>query len=113
MNNLYSYISASKSNKSTLKIINTTSYDHSFKDDLSMIDSKEIIIEFANGVTLKKTIETDKNEEVNDALCSECWIDYEIISEPYNINIHPKKKIFTNHCQEDFWLKLNKIRSET
>jgi len=52
---------------------------------------------------IKKDIEASNNAVV----CEESFIDYNVLFEPENYDITPKRKNFINHCQEDFWIKIN------
>ncbi len=60
---------------------------------------------FANGVVIRQ--QTEQDEAPSQQLCAECWISYRVIASP--IPITPARKLFHNHCQEQFWLKVQGI----
>jgi len=113
MNNLFSYVSALKESDPLLPITAQRTADNSYTDDGVEISSSEVITEFANGVTLKQQIEFDSSEQPYKQVCAECWISYEVLFEPENVTVRPKKKSFINSCQESFWLKINKSQLST
>lgn len=111
MNNLFTYVLAVKEHIVGLSVLETTQHGSCIEDDDTFIESRELVVRFENGVTLRKQTEVDHTELVSDALCSECWISYEIIAQPDSLSITPNQKSFTNQCQEDFWLKMSKVQA--
>lgn len=110
MNQLITYVSALKDKQSSQSIVEIAERDTSFTDGDTLIHGRERLITFANGVVLKQQIEFDEcsNSQSTQAVCSECWISYQIIFQPEFLSIQPKKKQFINRCQEAFWLRINK-----
>jgi len=113
MNNLFTYILALKESISGLTIIEQVSNENNIEEDGVLIEKNEVIVKFDNGVTLRKQIEYDHIGTMSDEVCSEYWIDYDVISQPENVRITPNKKSFTNECQEIFWLKINQVQAST
>lgn len=107
MDNLCTYIAATKGEVSTVSLKSAQSFDKSYTDQGIVVNCIESIFQFSNGVVMKCCSEFDLIE-VNEQVCPEYWISYEVISESSNIHISPKRKTFTNQCQEAFWLKINK-----
>ncbi|MGR5146870.1 hypothetical protein ACQKP8_10040 [Photobacterium alginatilyticum] len=110
MNNLFSYVAAIKGEAVGLELVSQESADKSYIDQDINVDCKESLFHFSNGVIIKHCSESEEFE-ANALVCPECWISYEVISEPVNTLVRPKRKTFTNICQESFWLKLNKQQS--
>lgn len=92
----------------------------------SVIESKEWLVCFDNGVQLRKQVERDyellddlsssvanKSQRAvnNDMVCEECWISYQVVASPPDLHIYPQSKNFINECQEAFWLKMSKMRA--
>lgn len=113
MNNLFTYILAMEENLVGLSVIETTLYDYSVEEVDTFIESSELVVKFENGVTLRKQTEVEQIEQVNDIICSECWITYQVLCQPDNLTITPNRKFFTNQCQEAFWLKINKVQTSS
>ena len=111
MENIFTYISAIKNESSNELIIERSFSDQSYEEDGILIESSELMVAFVNGVIVKQCIEIDScvaNEIVkSDMVCDECWISYQVVSEPDELNVLPKRKHFINKCQESFWLKIN------
>ena len=112
MNNLFTYISALKFGSTQCNIVSEELHDHSYHDEGIFIDSKERIVQFSNGVLLKEQVEFDSEQTCDESLCPECWIWYQILAQPDELSITPKKKSFISRCQEAFWLKMHKIRMD-
>ena len=111
MTDLITYILAFNTNDSS--IIDRKIQQHSYLEDGVEIHHTEERATFSNGAVMLKTTEFDKTLDIfDDSVCPECWINYEIITQPSEDVISPKKKIFTSRCQESFWLKLQKTRTE-
>ncbi|WP_305405486.1 hypothetical protein [Photobacterium leiognathi] len=111
MNDLITYILAFNTNDSF--IIDRKIQQHTYLEDDVEIHHTEERATFSNGAVMLKTTEFDETLDIlNDSICPECWINYEIITQPQGEVISPKKKIFTSRCQESFWLKLQKTRTE-
>ncbi|QMV16455.1 hypothetical protein [Vibrio spartinae] len=113
MNHLFTYVLAMKKNIVGLSVVEKTQYDSCVEDDDDFIESSEFVVRFDNGVILRKQTEVDQIAPVNDEICSECWITYEVLSQPDSLTITPNRKSFTNQCQEDFWLKINQVQAST
>lgn len=110
MNNLFTYVAAIKGEAVGLELISQESVDNSYEDQSIAVDCKESLFHFSNGVTIRYCTESEEFE-ANELICPECWISYEVISESSSIQVHPKRKTFTNRCQESFWFKINKQQS--
>lgn len=106
MNNLCTYIAATKGDVSSVTLESTQSFDKSYTDQDIDVNCIESVFHFTNGVVMKHCSETDLIE-ISEQTCPECWISYEVISESGDTRIFPKRKSFINQCQEDFWLKVN------
>lgn len=106
MNNLYRYIAAIKEESNSLTIVSQESQDKSYLDQGVNVQCSESFYHFSNGVTVKYCIESE-DCLVNELVCPECWISYEVVCETENTAIRPRKKIFTNQCQGAFWLKMS------
>lgn len=107
MNNLFTYVSAIKSELPNELIVEKILSEESYEDNGVLTENSELIVTFKNGVTVKQSVELDSNIKVSDMTCAECWISYQVILEPEGVNISPKRKNFINKCQESFWLKIN------
>ncbi|MDC0610389.1 hypothetical protein OAP63_06615 [Vibrio sp.] len=105
MENLSCYVLSLQHPVSDLKLINLETENTRYFDDGVWIESSSELATFSNGVVLRKQQEID-HEDNPEVVCDECWICYEVISAPDQLNITPKKKVFTNRCQESFWLKM-------
>ncbi|SHE69086.1 hypothetical protein [Vibrio gazogenes] len=113
MNNLFTYVLAMKENIAGLSVLEETRHDNRVEDDGHIIENSELVVRFENGVILRKQTEVDQTEPVNDEICAECWITYEVLSQPEHVTITPNRKSFTNQCQENFWLKINQTQTST
>lgn len=111
LNSLFNYVLALEENVAGLSIIETVSDNSCVEDDGVVIEINELVVTFENGVMLKKQTERDHIAQINDEVCSECWITYEVLAQPKGVNVVPNRKNFTNHCQEVFWLKMNKVQA--
>lgn len=110
MNNLITYILAFNDDDPT--IIDRQTQQKTLEENETNIHYTEERVAFSNGTVMLKTTEFDETLDIlDDSVCPECWINYEIITQPHNGKITPKKKIFTSRCQESFWLKLQKTRA--
>ncbi|OAN13138.1 hypothetical protein A3K86_15870 [Photobacterium jeanii] len=98
--------------------------DNSYLDDDIWIESVETQFRFKNGVVIERLVESDhpvkaKQAEsqtlVDDAasnmVCAECWISYEVLTQPKERHITPRTKQFINSCQQAFWLKITAAQS--
>lgn len=106
MNNLHTYIAATKGELNGVKLVASESFDKSYTDQGIVVNCIESIFHFSNGVVMKCCNEADVFED-NEQICPECWISYEVISKSDETHVFPKTKTFLNHCQEAFWLKMN------
>lgn len=113
MNNLFTYVLAVKNAPYELSIVEKVENKSSSEEDGVITESSELIVKFDNGVALRKLTERDLSGDVIEAVCAECWISYEVIEQPERLEVIPKKKSFTNPCQESFWLKINKLQLST
>lgn len=113
MNNLFTYISAMKEEHDGLSIVSKVLNKQTFEEDGILMENSELFVKFNNGVAVRKLTELELSGHITDAVCEECWISYEVTEQPSALNIAPKKKNFTNQCQELFWLKINKVQSIT
>ncbi|MEJ2765266.1 hypothetical protein VV869_15000 [Photobacterium sp. MCCC 1A19761] len=115
MNNLSTYVSALKGKETKVAIVEHQFTQHQCEEGGVTIDSVEHIVTFSNGVTLAMRQEFDHpdtfSEGVPEGICAECWITYEITDNLQYLPIRPRKKSFTNRCQEAFWLKINEVRA--
>jgi hypothetical protein len=107
MSNLCTYVSAINSELPNELIVEKALSEESFEENGILTENSELVVIFSNGVTIKQSVELDSNIIVPGMACAECWISYEVISEPKEIDISPKQKSFTNKCQESFWLKIS------
>ncbi|MBD1577009.1 MULTISPECIES: hypothetical protein [Vibrio] len=111
MNNLFNYVAAIK-NDETHKIKKWECKSEELNEEDGVVtEIKEYDFFFHNGVVIKQSIEREIGEMDSDLVCQECFISYELISEPTSLDIRPKRKNFINICQESFWLKINKTHS--
>lgn len=113
MNDLFKYVSALHEENVEFSIAEQVLRESTAIEDGIFVESSELVVQFENGVTLKRQIERDHADRHDDDVCSEYWISYEVVSQPISLDVMPKKKTFTNRCQEAFWLKMNKIQSNT
>lgn len=107
MDNLCAYIASIKGEATEPVIVCRTSRDNSYTDQDLTVDSQESVFSFSNGVVVKYSTESDQDDS-DERLCPECWISYEVLSEPAGLQVRPRHKTFISHCQELFWLKINK-----
>ena len=107
MNNLFTYVRAIASEPQDSLITSSTNTDLSYQDDGIKVECTERCFNFANGAVIKQTVELEVIAAPSDAVCPECWINYEVVSEPQGFTISPQRKVFINKCQESFWLKMN------
>lgn len=111
MNNLFTYISAMKNESPSDLIAEKALSEQSFEEDGVLTESSELIVIFTNGVSVKQSVEFEHDEAVSDTVCTECWISYEVVAEPTELNVKPKRKCFINQCQESFGLKMNQVQA--
>ncbi|MCL9780737.1 hypothetical protein M9194_04705 [Vibrio sp. S4M6] len=97
MNHLFTYISATKSDTTSTFVTEHRVTDTSYSDEDLEVCGKESIFSFANGVQLKKTEEFDDIQD-SELVCPECWISYEVIAQPVNLQVTPRKKILNRAC---------------
>jgi len=74
-----------------------------FPEGENMIEEREILYTFNNGVQILYRMESDTFQA--DHVCRECWVSYEVVHDGGYV-ISPQKKQFYNRCQERFWLKM-------
>ena len=95
MNNLASYVSVIHGEANDFTLVSYDNLDKSYEDQGIVVQCGESRYCFSNGVILKYCVESESSE-VNDLVCPECWISYEVIEETIHTSIKPKKKTFTN-----------------
>ncbi|PSV17372.1 hypothetical protein [Photobacterium kishitanii] len=104
---LFRYIAAiehhQQSGNTDTTISCCTTADFSYSDDDVDVIRKETEYDFADGVQIKYVVEYD-DVAINDNVCPECWINYQVMVDPFD-TIKPSKKSFYNRCQQQFWLK--------
>jgi hypothetical protein len=96
-----------------LSIVEKVLSKRTSEEDGILMESSELFVKFNNGVAVRKLTEHELSGHITDTVCEECWISYKVTEQPSALNVTPKKKNFTNQCQELFWLKINKVRSST
>ena len=80
--------------------------DH--QSDLSQqegVEEETGIYRFHNGVVIRYQREQDLTPVEDDQQCAECWLSYEV-QEAAGRKIWPTRKVFYNHCQLTFWLRI-------
>ena len=107
MNNLFTYVSVINSTSDNEFIVERNVVEELVEDDGMVIHYSEQIVKFKNGVTIKQSMDKEVGASNPEVVCEECFINYEVISEPENYDITPKHKNFINHCQETFWIKIS------
>ena len=108
MNSLVTYINAIRRQPGAVEITDQLTRTSRYQDDESEIVEEETTYRFANGVVIRHTIEQDSAP--SDLICEECWISYEVL-DAAELQISPPRKLFHNRCQQDFWLKMQAVRS--
>lgn len=109
MNNLFTYIAAVNGANTEVDLLNERHSDNSYQEDEVNVVSTTSTFSFSNGVTLQKREEFD-DLVVDGGICQECWISYSVLKQPGSLEVKPKTKMFTNRCQESFWLKINHVQ---
>ncbi|WP_305844292.1 hypothetical protein [Photobacterium leiognathi] len=100
MNDLITYIWHNANDSS---IIDRKIQQHTYLEDDVEIHHTEERATFSNGAVMLKTTEFDETLDIlDDSVYPECWINYEIITQPQGEVISPKKKVFTSRCQSLF-----------
>lgn len=106
MNQLITYIKAIHQQASPATITRQQSEHYSEHDESGTVIRHQITTYwFANDVVIRH--QTEQDEAPSELICAECWISYRVIASP--IPITPSSKLFHNHCQERFWLKMQDI----
>lgn len=106
MNQLVSYIKAIHRQTSPVTLTRQQSEGYSEQDESGTVIRHQITTYwFADEVVIR--YQTEQDETPCEQLCGECWISYRVISSP--IPITPSSKLFHNHCQERYWLKMQGI----
>ncbi|MBU2712650.1 hypothetical protein [Zooshikella harenae] len=90
--------------KTPVLVVKQFERKNSYLDEGIEMREVETTYYFDNGVIIKNTIEQDDIPSEN--RCPECWISYSVI-DTAGINIQPLNKLFHNHSQEQFWLKMH------
>ncbi|MEQ1962354.1 hypothetical protein ABLB69_04090 [Xenorhabdus khoisanae] len=108
---LFSYILAIKSLSSPVKIISKNERVNFLTDENSIIEDKEIIYSFDNGVKIIYLEESEKLEdEYPEQLCQEKWVSYKVL-DSNGFTITPREKNFYNICQEKYWVKNQMVQN--
>ncbi|EIZ2110762.1 hypothetical protein MOQ95_005502 [Salmonella enterica] len=102
---LYTYICNIHELPSAVTIVNKTENIERIPDGEYVIDEREILYVFNNGVEIIHKMESDTFQ--SDDVCRECWISYEVVHDG-GYAISPQKKQFYNRCQENFWMNMQK-----
>lgn len=109
MNQLFTYIEAISNSEGAVNVLSNSTTDLSYIDQGVRVNNIENMITFSDGVVIKHSVEFDEVKP-SDEVCAECWITYEVIESIIG-EITPMKKMFTNKCQESFWLRIQQHRS--
>ncbi|UGA54065.1 hypothetical protein [Vibrio sp. VB16] len=104
MNNLASYISVIHGEANDFTLVSYDNVDKSYEDEGVVVQCGESRYCFSNGVILKYCVESESSE-VNDLVCPECWISYEVIEETIHTSIKPKKRHLQIDAKSSFGLK--------
>ncbi|EME1464172.1 MULTISPECIES: hypothetical protein [Serratia] len=88
---------------SQMRVINKTENVERFFDEEKVIEEREILYQFSNGVIILCKMESDTFQA--DELCRECWISYEVVHGGCHA-VPPRKKQLYNRCQEACWVKM-------
>lgn len=104
---LFRYITAIEYHQQSDNIDTTisrcTMADFSYFDGEVDVIRTETEYYFTDGVQIKYVVEYD-DVAIDDNVCPECWINYQVMVDPFD-TIKPSKKSFYNRCQQQFWLK--------
>lgn len=79
----------------------------SYQDSGVNVDVCEETYQFCDGVVLRRLVEIDDVCAAleSEGVCAECWISYDVLDSA-EIDVQPKRKVFSNTCQARFWLKM-------
>lgn len=103
MDKLISYVAAIHGLPGPVSIVShTTSHDRWTDDDVEVMRD-ETEYRFDNGAIVRRSVEQDRAP--SDLLCTECWIDYDVLRHPDAQPIGPTRITFDNACRETFWLR--------
>lgn len=102
MNNLSTYVSTIKNTSESEFVVKRSVNEESIEEDGIVTKHSEEVITFKNGVVTKQSIENEIGAADLEMACEECFITYEVLSEPVGYCIKPKRKNFINNCQERF-----------
>ena len=111
MNNLFTYVSTINSSSENELIVERNVVEELVEDNGVVTQYSEQIVKFRNGVTIKQSIEKEVESSNTEVVCEESFINYEVLFEPENYDITPKRKNFINHCQEAFWVKISTVQN--
>ncbi|MGL1956797.1 MAG: hypothetical protein OCD00_05710 [Colwellia sp.] len=111
MNNLFTYVSTINSPYAGKFVVERKTVKESVENDGIITNYSEQIVKFRNGVIIKQCVEKDGIFSNSEVVCEECFINYEVLFEPDNYDVKPKRKSFINHCQETFWLKISAVQN--
>ncbi|WP_432458933.1 MULTISPECIES: hypothetical protein [unclassified Agarivorans] len=111
MNNLFTYVSIITNSLENQLIVERNIVNELVEDDGVVTQYSEQIVKFRNGVTIKQSIEKDVESSNTEVACEESFINYEVLFEPEDYDINPKRKNFINHCQEAFWVKISTVQN--
>lgn len=112
MNSLITYIKAIHNQSAGVSVNDSESNTCSYSDDGAEITKNQTIYRFDNGVIISYTVEQDNIPSGPEVICEECWISYEVV-ESGPLKITPLRKVFSNRCQESFWLKVQTENSDS
>lgn len=110
MNHLFTYVRAINDDANPLIESRVVIEQEQLEEDGILTDYGEYRYVFNNGVVIKQTLETEQGDDANEVTCPECWISYEVLSQPQGIEVSPKQKHFINRCQQSFWLKISQAQ---
>lgn len=107
MDALFHYIQAINAHDSGALISESQVSHEQSEDEWSTMVRTTQTVRFANGAVVQKIQETEQAVSPNpDVVCADCWLSYEVLSDPDEGQIRPRQKQFSNLCQQAFWLKV-------
>ncbi|SFN46766.1 hypothetical protein [Xenorhabdus japonica] len=105
------YILAIKSLSSPVKIISKNEKNNFLTDENLILEDKEVVYMFDNGVSILYLEESEKEDnESSEELCQEKWMSYKVL-DSNGFLITPREKNFHNICQEKYWVKSQILQS--
>lgn len=73
-----------------------------YESDIEMTRTIKLY-QFSDGTQVQQIVEQDAQPMQVEA-CLESWIEYKVLNHS-NVNIHPQKVNFDNHCREMHWIR--------